>query len=80
MCRIDDSSAPNYLNLRPGGGGEVTIWTLEGVGIQVRPLVVLHIGTPVERLHAYFARKPFGAHAGRANRRGGGWGFTAQLK
>lgn len=68
-----------YLNLRPGGGGEVTIWTLKGVSVQVRPLVVLHIGASVERLHAYSAGKPFGAQTRRANRGWRGWSFTAQL-
>lgn len=78
----EDSGAQfrgSYLNLRPGGGGEVTIWTLKGVSVQVRPLVVLHIGAPVERLHAYSAGKPFGAQTRRANRGWRGWSFAAQL-
>lgn len=81
-CRIEDSAAQFrdiYLDLGPGGGGEVTIRTLEGVGIQVRPLVVLHVRASMERLHAYSAGKPLGAQTGRAHSRGRGWSFTAQL-
>lgn len=45
----------------------------------MRPLVVLHVGAPVERLHADFAGKPFNAHVGGADGRGGGRRFGAQL-
>lgn len=68
-----------HLHLWPGGGSEVTIRTLEGVRIQVRPLVVLHVGASVERLHAYSTGKPLGAQTGRAPSGGRGWSFTAQL-
>lgn len=46
----------------------------------MRPLVVLHVGAPVERLHADFARKPFDADAGGADGGRRGWGFGAQLE
>ena len=68
-----------HLDLGPGGGGEFTVRTLEGVCIQVCPLVVLHVRASVERLHAYSAGKPFGAQTGRAHSGGRGWSFTAQL-
>lgn len=67
------------LHFRPGGGGEVTVWTLEGVGIQVRPLVVLHVGASVEGLHADATGKPLCAEAGRAHCRRRSWSFAAQL-
>ncbi len=68
-----------HLDLGPGGGGEVTIRTLEGAGIQVRPLVVLHVRASMERLPANSTGKPLGAQTGRAHSRGRGWSFTAQL-
>ena len=69
-----------HLDLEPGGGCEITIRTLKGVGVQVRPLVVLHVRASVKRLHAYSAGKPLGAQAtGRARSRGRGWSFAAQL-
>lgn len=69
-----------HLDLGPGGGGEVTVGTLEGAGIHVRPLVVLHIRASVERLHAYAAGEPLGAETGRTHCRGRSWSFTAQLR
>jgi len=69
-----------HLDLLPGSGGEITIRTLEGVGIQVGPLVVLHVRASVERLHAYAAGKPLGAQTGRALSRGRGGVFAAQLR
>lgn len=68
-----------HLNLRPGGGSEVAIRTLEGVCVQVRPLVVLHIRPSVKRLHAYSTGKPFSVHTGGAYSGGRGRRFTAQL-
>lgn len=69
-----------HLDLEPGGGCEITIRTLKGVGVQVRPLVVLHVRASMKRLHAYSAGKPLGAQtAGRARSRGRGWSFAAQL-
>lgn len=68
-----------HLNLRPGGGSEVAIRTLEGVCVQVRPLVVLHVRTSVKRLHAYSTGKPFSVQTGGAYSGGGGRSFTAQL-
>lgn len=68
-----------HLNLRPGGGSEVAIRTLEGVCVQVRPLVVLHVRASVKRLHAYSTGKPFSVQTGGANSGGRGRSFTAQL-
>ena len=73
------SSDLTHLDLGPGRGGEITIRTLEGVWVQVRPLVVLHVGASVERLHADSAGKPLGAQTRRARRRGRGRSFAAQL-
>lgn len=73
------SDLKTHLDLGPGSGGEITIGTLEGVWIQVRPLVVLHVGASVERLHADPAGKPLGAQTRRACSRGRGRSFTAQL-
>lgn len=68
-----------HLNLRPGSGSEVAIGTLEGVCVQVRPLVVLHVRPSVERLHAYSTGKPFSVRTGGAYSGGRGRSFTAQL-
>lgn len=72
-------NSETHLDFGPGGGGEVTIRTLEGAGIQVRPLVVLHVRASMERLHANSAGKPLGAQTGGAHSRGRRWSFTAQL-
>lgn len=48
------------LDFRPGGGGELAVGALEGAGVDVRPLVVLHVGAPVEGLHADAAGEPLG--------------------
>lgn len=67
------------LNLRPGGGSEVAIRTLEGVCVQVRPLVVLHVRASVKRFHAYSTGKPFSVQTGGAYSGGRSRSFTAQL-
>ena len=58
------------LDLWPGGGGEFAVGTLEGTGVEVRPLVVLHVRAAVEGLHADAAGEPLGVElltgAGRA--------------
>lgn len=68
-----------HLNLMPGGGSEVAIRTLEGVCVQVSPLVVLHVRASVKRLHAYSTGKPFSVQTGGAYSGGRGRSFTAQL-
>lgn len=55
-----------HLNRRPGGGSELAVRTLEGVCIQVRPLVVLHVRASVKRLHAYSTGKSFSVQTGGA--------------
>lgn len=69
-----------HLNLRPGGGDEVTVRTLESVRIQVCPLVVLHVRASMKRLHADSTGKPLSTESGRAHCRRGCWSFAAQLR
>lgn len=57
--KLHTKSRKTYFDLRPRGRGKVTVWTLEGVRVYVRPLVVLHVRASVEGLHADATGKPF---------------------
>lgn len=49
-----------YLNFWPQCSSEFTVRTFECVGVQVRPLVVLHVGASMKSLHADPTAEAFG--------------------
>ena len=77
--RKEKGEEATHSDLEPGGGGVVAVRTLEGAGVHVRPLVVLHVRAAVEGRHADPTGEALGVLTRGAPRGGGLRGLTAQL-